>query len=91
MAYGDLDLTASTARFNALSALQKAAQWVSFLDALDVGGVGHHPYYLHLATLYGRDETPFDQERRDEMEPRQVLQGELAFEVYEEEPGMPPF
>ena len=91
MAYGDLDFTASEARFNGLDELQKAAQWVSFLDAMDAGGVGHHPHYLHLAALYERDETPFDKERLGDLEPHQLMQGELAFDLYEEELGTPPF
>ena len=91
MAFGDLDFTASKARFEALGELEQAAQWVSFLDAMDLGGIGYHPHSLHLATLYARGKTPFDGERLADLEPRQVLQGELAFEVYEEELGTPPF
>ena len=67
MAFGDFDLTSSKARFEALSDLDKAGQWVAFIDALDAGGAGFHPHYPHLASLYEQGETPFQNEA---LEPR---------------------
>ena len=88
MAFGDFDLTSSKARFEALSDLDKAGQWVAFIDALDAGGAGFHSHYLHLASLYEEGETPFQTEA---LEPRQVQLGEIAYDLYSEEFGTPPF
>jgi hypothetical protein len=49
-------------RFAALSDARKAAQWVSFIDAIDAGEMGWHPYYEVLAPMYATDVSPFDQE-----------------------------
>lgn len=49
-------------RFDRLSSLEKAAQWVSFVDAIDAGEMGWHPYYLVLAPIYAAGVTPFDPE-----------------------------
>ena len=91
MAYGDLDITTSKARFEALGELEQGAQWVGFIDGLDAGDAGYHPHYRHLASLYERGETPFDLERLSDLESRQLQQGELGFDIYEEELGTPPF
>ena len=81
----NFDTAALQARFDILTVSEQAAQWVRFVDALDSGDAGFHPYYLVLAPIYDRGETPFDGDWMEMMEPRQVLQGELEFEVYEED------
>jgi hypothetical protein len=49
-------------RFDRLSSVEKAALWVSFVDAIDAGEMGWHPYYLVLAPIYAAGVTPFDPE-----------------------------
>ena len=81
----NFDTAALQARFGDLNSSEQAAEWVRFVDALDAGGAGFHPFYLVLAPIYDRGETPFDGDLTEMLEPRQVLQGELDFEAYEEE------
>jgi hypothetical protein len=54
------DLTLK-AQFATLTDSEKSAQWASFLDAIDAGEMGWHPYYLVLAPRYAAGLTPFDQ------------------------------
>ena len=81
----NFNTAALQACFDNLTSSEQAAQWVRFVDALDAGDAGFHRYYLILAPIYDRGETPFDGERTEMMEPRRLLQGELDFGAYEEE------
>jgi hypothetical protein len=78
-------------RFEALSSNAKAAQWVSFLDAIDAGDMGWHPYYLVLAPMYERGVSPFDAETAaEQMEPRVIDLYSVEDGAYLEALGMQP-
>lgn len=75
-------------RFAQLSEFEKAAQWVSFVDAIDAGEVGWHPYYEVLAPLYAAGVTPFDPEP---LEARELdvfsIEGSAYLEALEMQPA----
>ena len=75
-------------RFAALSDLEKAAQWVSFIDAIDAGDMGWHPYYPVLAPMYEAGVTPFDPEPLEarEIDPFSV-EGAAYLEALELQPA----
>ena len=79
----NFDIALLQARFDGLTDLEKAGEWVGFLDTLDAGGVGYHPYYLILAPMWERGETPFDAERLELMERYTVAEDDFAFDDYE--------
>ena len=59
----NFDITILQARFEGLSDADQAAQWMAFIDALDAGDAGFHPYQMLLSPLYERGETPLSPER----------------------------
>ncbi len=75
-------------RFAALSDVEKAAQWVSFVDAIDAGDMGWHPYYLVLAPMYEAGVSPFDPEP---LEAREIdlfsVEGGVYLEALELQPA----
>ena len=79
----NFDIAALQARFDGLTDLEKAGEWVGFLDALDAGEASFHPYYLVLAPMWDRSETPFDAERLELLEGYTVAEEDIAFDDYE--------
>ena len=73
----NFDIATLQARFDALTDLEQAAAWVGFVDALDAGDAGFHPYYLVLAPMYDRGESPFDAERLEMLEPREYAEDDF--------------
>lgn len=75
-------------QFAALSELEKAAQWVSFIDAIDAGDMGWHRYYAVLAPIYEAGSSPFDPEP---LEPREIdvfsIEGSAYLEALEMQPA----
>jgi hypothetical protein len=55
------DIAQLETRFAALPADRQQAEWLGFLDALDLGDVGHHPFSLILGRRWERSEPPSDQ------------------------------
>jgi hypothetical protein len=53
-----LDTLSLQDAFNTLNRRQKISQWKKFLQALDAGDAGYHPFYLLLAPLYAAGDQP---------------------------------
>ncbi len=53
-----LDTLSLQDAFNALNRRDKRSQWRKFIQALDAGDAGYHPFYLLLAPLYAQGEQP---------------------------------
>ena len=88
---GDLDLATSTARFEALDEHEKAQQWTAYLDALDAGGVGHHPHHLHLSGVWEREGSPAGLEGWSVGAAGQARRGSRTSVMIEDALGSPPF
>ncbi len=54
------DIAQLETRFAALPVDRQQAEWLSFIDALDLGDVGHHPFSLILGGRWARGEQPSD-------------------------------
>ena len=54
------DITELETLFAALPADRQRAEWLSFIDAIDLGDVGHHRFGLILGRRWERGEQPSD-------------------------------